>query len=176
MAALRERLHVAEPSGPEQGALGLHPGRSRTYTDGGVPVLVYGQLDPRVAERWDLPEATFLAEIDLFYLLAHGRLRGAAQQPPRYPPALRDLAIVVDETRPYAEVELAVIEAARGVVESVALRDVYRGPQVGAGKKSFAVRVVLRSPTGTLSDEDVEKAMRRVQGRLERQLGATLRN
>jgi phenylalanyl-tRNA synthetase beta chain len=57
----------------------------------------------------------------------------------------------------------------------VALRDVYRGAQAGEGKKSFAVRIVLRSPSGTLALEDVEKAMRRIQGRLERGLGAVLR-
>ena len=63
----------------------------------------------------------------------------------------------------------------KGVVESIALRDVYRGPQVGEGKKSFAVRIVLRSSAATLSEEDVDKAMRRIQGRLERGLGAVLR-
>ena len=67
-------------------------------------------------------------------------------------------------------------DAAKGTVESVAMRDLYRGQQAGAGKKSFAVRVVLRSASGTLSEEDVDKAMRRIQGRLERQLGAVLRS
>ncbi len=124
---------------------------------------------------WDAPEATFIAELDLATLLA---LAGApsAALPPRYPAALRDLAIVVDESRPYAEVEQAIVEAAKGTVESVALRDVYRGPQIDAGKKSFAVRVALRSAGGTLTEEDLDRAMRRIQGRLERQLGAVLRS
>ena len=137
---------------------------------------MYGQLDPRVAAKWELPEATFVAEIDLEFLLARVPSRPAAAAPPRYPAAIRDLAIVVDETRPYADIERAVLDAAKGIVESVALRDVYRGEQAGAGKKSFAVRLVLRSTAGTLTEEDVEKAMRRIQGRLERQLGALLRS
>jgi len=124
---------------------------------------------------WDLPDSTYVAEIDLAALLSLVATRAAAQ-PPRYPPAIRDLAIVVDEGRSYGEVEQAVAEAAKGVVESVVLRDLYRGSQLGAGKKSFAVRVVLRSAAGTLREEDVEKAMRRIQGRLERQIGATLRS
>ena len=93
---------------------------------------------------WDLPAATFVLELDLEALLALSE-RAAAAVPPRYPAVIRDLAIVVDESRPYGDVEAAVIEAAKGVVESVALRDLYRGAQAGAGKKSFAVRVVLRS-------------------------------
>jgi len=103
-------------------------------------------------------------------------VRRSAVVPPRYPPALRDLAIVVDEARAYAEIEQGILDAAKGTVESVALRDVYRGPQVGEGKKSFAVRIVLRGATATLTEEDVEKALRRVQGRLERGLGAVLRS
>ena len=53
--------------------------------------------------------------------------------------------------------------------------DLYRGEQVGEGKKSFAFRLVLRSPGGTLSEADVERLTRRVTGRLQHALGATIR-
>ncbi|HYK97765.1 MAG TPA: hypothetical protein VEU77_05175, partial [Candidatus Acidoferrales bacterium] len=171
---LRDALHL-RPIVGERGAPGMHPGRTERIEKDGRTVVVWGQVDPHVAANWELPEATYLAEIDLQFLLDELPSRPAASAPPRYPAAIRDVAIVVDETRPYAEIERAVVESAKGVVESVALRDVYRGQQVGAGKKSFAVRIVLRSVSGTLSEEDVEKAMRRIQGRLERQLGAVLR-
>ncbi|HET7700207.1 MAG TPA: phenylalanine--tRNA ligase subunit beta [Candidatus Limnocylindria bacterium] len=176
VASIFDTLRLRAPARGERGAAGLHAGRSERLEVAGIQRVALGQLDPRVAARWELPDATFMAELDLGHLVALQPARGTAAAPPRYPAALRDLAIVVDESRPYAEVEQAVVEAAKGTVESVALRDLYRGPQVGPGKKSFAVRVVLRSPVGTLSEEDVEKAMRRVQGRLERQLGAVLRS
>ena len=156
------------------GAPGLHPGRSRLYADGPLTVLAWGQLDPRVAERWDLPPATFIAEVDLASLLAVAR-PAMAQAPSRFPSALRDLAAVVDESRGYAEVEQAIHESAKGIVGSVQLLDLYRGPQVGEGKKSFAIRLVLRSPDRTLSEADVEKTMKRIEGRLLHQLGATIR-
>ena len=160
-----------------RGAPGLHPGRSLRIEHAGRVVAVGGQLDPRVAAMWELPEhATFIAEFELAHLLSEAPARPSATMPSRYPSAIRELAIVVDEARPYSEVEEAIVEAAKGVVESVALRDLYRGPQIAQGKKSFAVRIVLRSATGTLSEDDVEKAMRRVQGRLERGLGAALRS
>jgi phenylalanyl-tRNA synthetase beta chain len=175
-------LRDAVGAGPMKGSLargapGLHPGRSLRVEQDGRAVAVGGQLDPRVAAMWDLPEhATFIAEFELAHLLSETPERPSALMPPRYPPAIRELAIVVDETRPYGEIEQAITEAAKGVLESVALRDLYRGPQVGEGKKSLAVRIVLRSATGTLSEEDVEKALRRIQGRLERGLGAALRS
>jgi len=169
-AALGHSLPVGE-----RGAVGLHPGRSAHLAIDGRTVLAAGQLDPRVAERWELPVSTYLAEIDLAWLLSCAPPRASAAAPPRYPPAIRDLAVVVDEARSFAEVESAVVEAAKGAVDSVALLDLYRGPQIGEGKKSFALRILLRSDTGTLSDDDVDKAMRRIQGRLERGLGGLLR-
>ena len=60
-------------------------------------------------------------------------------------------------------------------MESVSLLDLYRGPQVGVGKKSFAVRLVLRSLDSTLTDVDVDRTVKRIEGRLLHQLGATLR-
>ncbi|TME28025.1 MAG: hypothetical protein E6I64_04560 [Chloroflexi bacterium] len=95
--------------------------------------------------------------------------------PPRYPPAIRDIALVVGETATYAEVERAIHSAAGKELESLTLLDLYRGAQVGDGKKSFALRLVLRSPAGTLSEADVERVMKRVTGRLQHALGASIR-
>lgn len=156
------------------GAPGLHPGRSRVYAAGSLAVLAWGQLDPRVAARWDLPPATFIAEVDLASLLG-AEQQAVAAAPSRYPAALRDVAVVVERSRQYGDVERAVLEAAKGLVASVTLLDLYRGPQLGEGKKSFAMRLVLRSPDRTLSEADVEKTMKRIEGRLLHQLGATIR-
>ncbi len=88
---------------------------------------------------------------------------------------MRDLALVIDENTPYGAVEDAIRAAGKALVESVSLVDLYRGPQVGQGKKSFTVRLVLRSVDGTLTDADVDRALKRIEGRLLHQLGATLR-
>ncbi len=173
---LRDAIGAQTRAPLVRGAPGMHPGRSARLEADGRTVAVGGQVDPRVAAGWELPEATYLVEFDLAQLLAEIPERPAAAVPPRYPAALRDLAIVVEEAKRYAEIEHGILEAAKGTVEAVVLRDVYRGPQLAAGKKSFAVRIVLRSPSGTLSEGDVEKALRRIQGRLERALGAVLRS
>ncbi len=156
------------------GAPGFHPGRSEERKIGERHLGVWGQLDPRVAERWDLPAETFVIELDLAALLEHAG-RGAATAPPRYPAALRDLAIVVEEARAYDEVRQAIVDSGKGLVTSVTLLDLYRGPQVGDGHKSFAVRLVFRSPDATLTDADVERSLKRITGKLLHQLGATIR-
>src|SRR6266550_5488346 len=71
---------------------------------GETTYVVVGQLDPRVAEVWELPAETFIAEIDLATWQESSRPPRVAA-PPRFPAALRDLAVVVDEATPYGDVE-----------------------------------------------------------------------
>ncbi|HEY8829411.1 MAG TPA: hypothetical protein VIM83_02310, partial [Candidatus Limnocylindria bacterium] len=171
-------LHRAIGIGPRgdrsTGVAGLHPGRSVKITVGDRAAVAYGQLDPRVAERWELPQATFVAELDL-HILLEDLQRPKAVVPSRLPAALRDLAFVVDEALPYGDLVAEVRSAAKDLLESVTLLDVYRGPQVGTGKKSFALRLVLRSQTATLTDAEVEKLTSRIEGRVLHKLGGTIR-
>jgi len=168
------KLRVRDAGEAHPGAPGLHPGRSERRGSEDRATLTWGQLDPRVADLWELPAETFVAELDVAALLD----RVSPPQvtpPPRYPAAIRDLAIVLDDATPYAAVEEAIRAAGKALVESVSLLDLYRGPQAGAGMKSFAVRLVLRSPESTLTDADVERALKRIEGRLLHQLAATIR-
>jgi phenylalanyl-tRNA synthetase beta chain len=136
---------------------------------------VAGQLDPRVAQMWELPPETFIAEIDLPAWQESSRPPRVAA-PPRFPAALRDLGVVVDEATPYGDVEGAIRAAAGKDLESIALLDLYRGQQTGAGKKSFAVRLVFRSATGTLGEADVDRLVKRITGRLQHAVAATIRD
>jgi phenylalanyl-tRNA synthetase beta chain len=174
VVALVQAIGVRRAERREAGAPGLHPGRSERRLDGTSIVATWGQLDPRVAEEWELPPDTFVAELDLAALLAMREVR-VAKLPPKYPAARRDIAIVVDEAVTYSAVREEVTGAGKDLLESITLLDLYRGPQVGEGKKSFALRLVLRSPTGTLTDADVEKAVRRIEGRVLHKLGGTIR-
>ena len=156
------------------GAPGLHPVRSETRQAGERTLAVWGQLDPRVSARWELPADSFVVELDLATLLTQIG-RGTASPPPRYPAALRDLAVVVEDSRPYDDVQQAILEASKGLVTSVTLLDRYQGPQVAPGHTSFAVRLVFRSPDATLTDGDIERSLKRITGKLLHQLGATIR-
>jgi phenylalanyl-tRNA synthetase beta chain len=161
-------------SGDRVDAPGLHPGRSVAFRQGDKAFQVAGQVDPRVAEKWELPAETFVAEIDLAIWHESSRPPRVVA-PPRFPAALRDLAVVVDEATPYADVEREIRAAAGKEIESIALLDLYRGGQIGTGKKSFAVRLMFRSATGTLGEADVERLVKRVTGRLQHALAGTIR-
>jgi phenylalanyl-tRNA synthetase beta chain len=172
--ALHRAINVGPRGDRSTGVPGLHPGRSVEITVAERVALAYGQLDPRVAELWELPEATFVAELDLHILLEDVQPVKAAV-PPRFPAALRDIAFVVDEAVPFGDLAAEVRSAAKDVLESLTLLDVYRGPQLSEGKKSFAVRLVLRSATGTLTDENVDRVIKRIEGRVLHRLSGVIR-
>jgi phenylalanyl-tRNA synthetase beta chain len=93
-----------------------------------------------------------------------------------YPPVLEDLAVIVDEGVP-AERVVEVIRAAGGrTLSELHLFDVYRGEQIGEGKKSLAYSLVYQAEDRTLTDKQVLKIRKRIVRRLDTELGAYLRS
>lgn len=91
-----------------------------------------------------------------------------------FPAALRDLALVVEESATAGDVERAVAAAAREAagslfaVESVSLFDVYRGKGLPEGRKSLAFSLVFRSSSRTLTDDEVNGVLLSIQDRIEK--------
>jgi phenylalanyl-tRNA synthetase beta subunit len=114
-------------------------------------------------------------ELDLDALL--GCLPGVAhyEDVTTFPALKQDLAFAVDESLPAAELVEAVREAAGPELRDATVFDVYRGEQVGQGRKSVALRVVFASPERTLSDEDAARLRERIVAEVGRRFGATLR-
>jgi phenylalanyl-tRNA synthetase beta chain len=82
--------------------------------------------------------------------------------------------LVVDEQVRYGGVE-DIIQSFP-LVTKATLFDLYRGGQIPAGKKSFAIRIVYQSPSHTLTDEEVDQTQKQMLTRLHQELGATLRS
>jgi phenylalanyl-tRNA synthetase beta chain len=93
-----------------------------------------------------------------------------------HPPVYEDLAVVVDGGVPARRVRDVIERAGTPLVRSVALFDVYRGAQVGAGKKSLAYRLTYQAEDRTLTDEIVAEVRTTIIRELESELGATLRS
>ncbi len=91
----------------------------------------------------------------------------AVTAPPRHPPAERDLAVVVPNLTPAADVERSIRDSAGANLASLRLFDVYRGAPLGADEKSLAWRLVFQAPERTLTDAEVDESI----GRITRGLG-----
>ena len=134
-----------------------HPGRCAALHVGDVLVGHAGELHPGVIAALDLPARTCAVELDLDAL---GRDDRPIPAPALsvYPPALLDIALVVDEGVPQSAVEAALRSGAGELLESVELFDIYRDDRVGAGRKSLAYALRLRAPDRTLTAEEATAA------------------
>ncbi len=156
----------------ERGAYAsLHPGKTAALRVGETLVGYVGVVDPRLARAYDVPEDTALATLFVAALPATAVRQYA--EPSKFPPVDRDLAVSCRSTCWPATSPTP--SAAEPLVRTAAVFDEYRGPQVGEGKKSLALRIVLQSDETTLTDEAAEAALARIVAALRERFGATPR-
>jgi phenylalanyl-tRNA synthetase beta chain len=155
-AALRVELECRPDTQPF-----LHPGRSAAVVCEGEELGWLGELHPLVAREWDLDGAAVM-ELELDRLLAIAASESTYGDVISYPALRQDLAVVLPEHVPAAQVLEAVREAARELLDEVGVFDVYSGPQVGEGKRSLALSLAFRAPDRTLTDEDAAPVRERI--------------
>jgi phenylalanyl-tRNA synthetase beta chain len=154
----------------------FHPGKCARVLAGKTQIGVMGELHPQVSSNYDFPETPLLvAELDFKALFQAVPTLFAVSAIASQPPILEDIALIVDENIPAAEVEALIRQAGGQIVTDVRLFDVYRGEQIGAGKKSLAYSLTYQDPERTLTDKDAAKLRNKIVKRLERELGAELR-
>lgn len=143
----------------------------------GAVVAHAGELHPRVARALGLPERACALEIDLDALLDSALGRGVLQvgAVSTFPAAKEDIALVVDESVTASQVEALIRAAAKDLAEDVRLFDVFRGEQLGEGRKSLAFSLRLRAADRTLTAEDTVGIRKRIVKRAAKVLGAELR-
>ncbi len=154
----------------------FHPGKCARILAAGQPLGVLGELHPQVQSQYDLSGAavqTAALHLDALYSLVPERFD--SQSVPAYPPVLEDLALVVEESLPAGQVEALIRQTGGKLLAGLELFDVFRGEQIGAGKKSLAYQLTYQNAERTLTDEDVAKLRQRIIRRLEQELGAKLR-
>jgi len=134
----------------------LHPGRSARVLLDGNAVGWLGELHPRWQQEYELPQPVILFELDA-ESLAEAPLPRAVQ-PSRFPPVIRDIAVLVNTEVPAQALLDVVGEAKLAIVQAVRLFDLYQGPNLPEGKKSLAFRVVMQDTERTLTDAEADTA------------------
>jgi phenylalanyl-tRNA synthetase beta chain len=165
-----------EPSYAPARLASLHPGRTAEVCIGQQRLGIIGQLHPALAARLDLDgQPVLVGELDFELLLEARSPVLSAVTPSRFPPADRDVAIVVDESTAHGPVEAAIREVAQPLLEAVRLFDVYRGESIPQGRKSLAYTLRYRASDRTLSDDEVASMHARVEDALRSRFGAEVR-
>ena len=152
----------------------LHPGRQALVKANNMPVAVFGEVHPSVANGYGIDTRVYVAEIKLDILLQIKKRKTTYKPLPKFPAVERDFAMLCDKDIPVGELEKAIISGGSRLLERVELFDVYTGSQIPDGQKSVAFSVWLRSADGTLTDDKIEEVNARIIKKLEA-AGAQLR-
>jgi phenylalanyl-tRNA synthetase beta chain len=156
----------------------MHPGRCAGVWLGGMQIGVVGELHPRWRQKWQFAQAPVLFELELDALTA--RRVPAFEAVPRFQPAQRDIAVIVNDSVTHDAVLAAISAAASGgLLRDAFLFDVYKPKQAVAGmaadEKSFALRLTLASNDATLTDEQIEACVQAIVREVASRTGGRLR-
>jgi phenylalanyl-tRNA synthetase beta chain len=156
----------------------MHPGRCAAVRLDGREIGVVGELHPRWRQAWELAHAPVLFELDLDAVVA--RDVPEFQPVPKFQPVQRDIAVIVADAVTHADLMQAVHSAdTGGLLREALLFDVYKPrqamPALATHEKSLAVRLTLASAEATLTDEQIELAVKAVVDHIADRLGGRLR-
>jgi phenylalanyl-tRNA synthetase beta chain len=155
----------------------FHPGKCALVLADGNQIGILGELHPQVREVYDLPDTPVMAgEFNLDAIISAVPDLYDVPPIPIQPPILEDIALIVDEDIPASQVEAMIRQTGGKIVSDIRLFDVFRGEQIGSGKKSLAYSLTYQDPERTLTDKDAARIRNKIVRRLENELGAKLRS
>ena len=153
-----------------------HPGRcAKVYTRGGVELGIIGQLHPLTAKNYDLDVEAYVAELDFDKIWECADLTVDYKPMSKFPSVTRDFSFVCDEALEVGTIEEVMTRAAGKLCVGVSLFDIYRGAQIGEGKKSVSFRITLHANDRTLTVEEADKVSSKVLNDLKFKLGIGIR-
>jgi phenylalanyl-tRNA synthetase beta chain len=175
---LVERLHLPDVRYMPAEDPRFHPGKAVSLLSGETLLGLFGEVHPVVKSHYDLRSEAPIqaAELDLDALIALSPDRWTLDPVPVFPPVLEDIAVVVGEGVPAAQVEATIRQAGGKLLAGVRLFDVFRGEQIGAGNKSLAYSLTYQAPDRTLTDAEAAQVRGKIVRRLEQEVGAHLRS
>ena len=152
-----------------------HPGRCAAVKVAGTDVVLghAGELHPQVLEALNLPARTCAMELDISAMPLEEKFPAPVLS--SFPALHQDIALVVDEDVPAERVRAIVEEGAGELIESVELFDIFRGEQLGDGKKSLAFQLLFRAADRTLTDDEVNEHRMAAAELAKQRLGAEMR-
>lgn len=152
----------------------LHPGQSAEIYQGDHLVGVMGALHPSLEKELDLEQKVYCFELDLASILIANVPK--YRENSKYPAIRRDLALVIDESIPAADILASIEKLNISQIQDFYIFDVYTGEGVASGRKSIALGLILQELSRTLNDKEVDEIINKVISQLEKDVNASLRN
>ena len=142
----------------------------------GKRAAVFGMVARGILKQMDIDQPVFYADLNWNELMKLQKgYKVSFKEIAKYPAVKRDLALLVDNSVQFSDIEKLAFETDRKLLKKVTLFDVYEGKTLLAGKKSYAVSFTLQDENQTLNDKAIDKVMQKLIYNLETKLGAKLR-
>lgn len=145
-------------------------------TTSGRELGTFGIVNRKICKAIDIDFEVYYAELSWTLLMKETKKNKVTfSEISKFPAVKRDLALLLDKSVQFAEIEKIAEESERKLLKEVSLFDVYEGKNLPAGKKSYAVSFYLQDETKTLNDKQIDAIMQKIRKNLESKLGASLR-
>jgi phenylalanyl-tRNA synthetase beta chain len=173
VSALLANLGLPEPGFEPATHHALQPGLE--VRQGGTMLATLGQVAPALAQRLDIRQAVFFADLHWDELLKATDKKVQYREVPRFPAVERDLSMVISRSLPYGAIREQVAKLKLNQLQQVRLFDVFESEKLGSDKKSMAVSFTFQDSEKTLTDKEIDGWMARIMTTLEKELNAEIR-
>ena len=139
-------------------------------------LVSFGMVQKSILKEFDIKQDVFYADFNwdqLSEVIQDNKI--IFENIPRYPEVKRDLALLLDNNISFDEIKTIAYDTERNLLKNITLFDVYTGKNLPPEKKSYAVGFTIGDPRKTLTDKQIDKIMKKLQQRFEKELGAELR-
>lgn len=145
-------------------------------TASGRELGTFGFVSRKICKAMDIDFEVYYAELSWTLLMKDTKKSKVTfSEISKFPAVKRDLALLLDKSVQFAEIQKIAEDSERKLLKEVSLFDVYEGKNLPAGKKSYAVSFYLQDETKTLNDKQIDAIMQKIRKNLEDKLGASLR-
>ncbi|MDO5718395.1 MAG: phenylalanine--tRNA ligase subunit beta [Tissierellia bacterium] len=154
----------------------FHPGRSAYIYSGDRYLGIMGELSYEVSEIYDINKRAYITEFDVDMISRLAVREKNYKKIIKYPIITRDMALIVDDEISAENIEKVIREIESDIISDIRLFDIYKGDQIGEGKKSMAYQIVYQAADRTLVDDDVNEIQERIINSLESEYNISLRS
>jgi len=143
----------------------------------GKMLIEFGLVESVIASKFDVDSDVYFADLNWNELLEMALQSKFKFQPiSQFPSVRRDLALLLDKSIEYSEIENIALKTENKLIKSINIFDVYEGDKISEDKKSFAISFILADNQKTLTDTEIDAVMNKLINQFETELGATLRS
>ena len=143
---------------------------------GGKQLIEMGIITKKLQKQFGLDNPVYYAELNWMALMKVIKKNEVLfTEVPKFPAVSRDLALLVDNSVEFAQIEQIARQTEKKLLKKVELFDVYEGDKLPAGKKSYAVNFILQDEEKTMGDKQIDAIMQKLIANIKKQLGAELR-